>query len=210
MKDLWKSYKEALFEILPLTEEQTWANWEGKKLNLLAKTYSGRHIIKSREAEIWSDKSCIYNNIIYPKTNAKYLEHGLPCFGMDLMAFFDKKVIIVFDFQHPKPNYLFETNLLPERKNNIRFFESGNHFSSHTFMVKCTSSEVNNYLDTFKDYLRVYAHMLYSNEPTEEDLSMYAEFDLYMRELDPVAGYLKSNFGPEKSEDFVNNFLFTY
>lgn len=210
MKDLWKEYKKVLFETLDLTYESTWANWEGKKLNLVANTYSGSHIIKSREAEIWSDKSCIYNNIIYPKTGAKYLEHGVPCFGMDLMAFFDKKVIIVFDFQHPKPNYLFKTSLLPEIKNDIRFFEAGNHFSSHAYVVKCTSSEVQNHLDTFKDYLRVFAHLLYSNEPTGEDTSQYAEFDEYMRKLDPVAGYLKSNFGAEKSEDFVNKFLFTY
>jgi hypothetical protein len=31
-----------------------------------------------------------------------------------------------------------------------------------------------------------------------------------MRDLDPVAGYLKSNFGEEKAESFVNDFLFTY
>lgn len=210
MKDLWKEYKSVLFETLNLSYESTWADWSGKKLNLTAKTYSGEHIIKSREAEIWSEKSCIYNNIIYPNTGAKYLKHGVPCFGMDLMAFFDKKVIIVFDFQHPKPNYLFSTPLVPRRKTDIRFFEAGNHFSDHAYVVKCTATEVQNHLETFKDYLRVYSHILYSNEPMGTDTSQYAEFDEYMRALDPVAGYLKSNFGAEKSEEFVNKFLFTY
>jgi hypothetical protein len=210
MKDLWKEYKKALFDTIPLTNGNTWAEWSGKKLSLVAKTYSGEHLIKSREAEIWSDRSCIYNNIIYPKTNSKYLPYGVPCFGMDLMGFFDKKVIIVFDFQHPKPKYLFKTLHLPEMKNEIRFFETGNHFSPHAFVVKCTASDVGDYLGTFKEYLKVYSHILYSNEPTEEDTSKYAEFDQYMRDLDPVAGYLKSNFGEEKAESFVNDFLFTY
>lgn len=210
MKDLWKEYKKAVFEVFNFEEENTWAEWEGKKLSLKAKTYSGKHIIKSREAEIWSDKSCIYNNIIYPKTGAKYLKEGVPCFGMDLMGFFEKKVIIVFDFQHPKPNYLFTTPFLSQTKTNIRFFEPGNHFSSHAFVIKCTANEVQNHLETFKDYLKVYSHILYSNEPTGDDTSQYANFDAYMRALDPVAGYLKSNFGTEKSENFVNKFLFTY
>lgn len=210
MKDLWSEYKKALHEIFPMEEQEVWADWRGTKLNLLAKTYSGEHIIKSREAEIWGEKSCIYNNIIYPKTGAKYLKEGVPCFGMDLMGFFEKKVIIVFDFQHPKSNYLFTTPFLNQTKTDIRFFEAGNHFSSHAYVVKCTASEVQNHLETFKDYLRVYSHILYSNEPTGTDTSQYADFDQYMRTLDPVAGYLKSNFGPRSSEEFVNNFLFTY
>jgi hypothetical protein len=210
MKDLWKDYKRALFDILPLTEEETWADWKGKKLNLTAKTYSGRYILKSREAEIWGDKSCIYNNIIYPNTEPEYMPYGMPCFGMDLMGFFEKKVIIVFDFQHPKPNYLFETKFLRRTYTDIRFFEPGNHFSSHAYVVKCTADEVQNHLETFKDYLRVYTHLLYSNRPEGKTIDRYANFDKYMRDLDPVAGYLKSNFGEEKSEDFVNNFLFTY
>ena len=80
----------------------TWARWEGKGTSLIAKTYTNPNIIKAREVDIWSDKSCIYNNIIYPKTGS-----NLPCFGMDLMGFFEKKVIIVFDFQHPKEKYPF-------------------------------------------------------------------------------------------------------
>ena len=90
------------------------ANWEGKGTSLLDKLYGtpkNRYINKSREVEIWDDKSCIYNNIIYPRTG-----ENLPCFGMDLMGFFEKKVIIVFDFQHPVENYLFSHPDLPSRR----------------------------------------------------------------------------------------------
>ena len=58
-------------------------------MSLQAKTYSHPNLIKSREVEIWNDKCCIYNNILYPKTGS-----NLPCFGMDLMGFNEKKVII--------------------------------------------------------------------------------------------------------------------
>ena len=96
--NIWKDYKDVLFNTISLHNgvDSVWANWEGKGTSLLARTYTNQHIIKSREVEIWNEKSCIYNNIIYPKTGS-----NLPCFGMDLMGFSDKKVIIVFDFQHP-------------------------------------------------------------------------------------------------------------
>ena len=102
--NLWKNYKDVLHKTFPLHNRtgSVWANWESKGTSLTAKTYTNQYFIKSREVEIWDDKSCIYNNIIYPKTGS-----NLPCFGMDLMGFFHKKVIIVFDFQHPKEKYPF-------------------------------------------------------------------------------------------------------
>ena len=87
--NLWKNYKSLLYKTFPdLKFESEWACWEGKGTNLTARTYTNPYFIKSREVDIWSDKSCIYNTIIYPKTGS-----NLPCFGMDLMGFFEKKVI---------------------------------------------------------------------------------------------------------------------
>ena len=106
--NLWKNYKEALSNAIQLKENETWATWEGKGTQLVAKTYTNKHLIKSREVEIWSDNSCIYNNILYPKTGS-----NLPCFGMDLMAFNEKRVIVVFDFQHPVENHLLSFDDLP-------------------------------------------------------------------------------------------------
>ena len=90
--NLWKKYKDVLHEMFPLHNGvgSVWAQWESKGTFLTAKTYTSPYFIKAREVEIWDDKSCIYNNIIYPKTGS-----NLPCFGMDLMGFFQKKVIIV-------------------------------------------------------------------------------------------------------------------
>ena len=89
--NLWKNYKSLLYKTFPdLKLESEWATWEGKGTNLTARTYTNPYFIKSREVDIWSDKSCIYNTIIYPKTGS-----NLPCFGMDLMGFFEKKVIKV-------------------------------------------------------------------------------------------------------------------
>ena len=93
---LWNNYKSVLFRTFPdLRYGEDWANWESKGTSLIARTYTSPYIIKSREVDIFSPKSSIYNNIIYPKTNAKVPTGLLPCFGMDLMGFNEKRVIIV-------------------------------------------------------------------------------------------------------------------
>ena len=48
------------------------------------------------------------------------------------------------------------------------------------------------------------------NKPVGEDTTFYSDFDTYMTKLDPVRGYLKTKFGADKSESFVNDFLFSY
>ena len=205
--NLWKKYKDALHRTFPLHNGvgSVWANWESKGTNLLAKTYTAPYIIKSREVEIWNEKTCIYNNILYPKTG-----HNLPCFGMDLMGFNENRVIIVFDFQHPKENYLFSVDGLPKQEGNIRFFEPGNHFSENIYVVKCNMEEVNDHLDMFTEYLTKFKDMLELKKPTGKDTSLYKDFDSYMTKLDPVGGYLTGKFGKENAESLVNDFLFTY
>ena len=205
--NIWKEYKDILFDTITLSNEgdSDWAQWEGKGTSLLARTYTNQYFIKAREVEIWDDRSCIYNNIIYPKTGS-----NLPCFGMDLMGFFEKKVIIVFDFQHPTENYLFSVDGLPKGKGDYRFFEPGNHFSENIYIQYCTMSEVDDYLGMFTEYLLKYKEMVDEAKPTGMDTSVYKDFDTYMTKLDPVKGYLSGKFGAEKSESLVNDFLFCY
>ena len=203
--NLWGNYKKALHDTFDLEFSYPWANWESKGTVLSAKVYKHDYIIKSRVVEIWNDKSSIYNNIIYPKTGS-----NLPCFGMDLMGFFDKKVIIVFDFQHPVEKYLFSVDGLPKSKGDYRFFEPGNHFSENVYIAKCTMSEVDEHLDMFTKYLTKYKEMVELEKPTGTDTSLYKDFDAYMTKLDPVSGYLKGKFGEVKAESLVNDFLFTY
>ncbi len=205
--NLWKDYKAALHDAISLHNGvgNVWANWESKGTTLLAKTYTNQYLIKSREVEIWSKNSCIYNNILYPKTGS-----NLPCFGMDLMAFNENRVIVVFDFQHPVENYLFSVKGLPKAEKDYRFFEMGNHFSENIFVRYCKMEEVNAYLSTFKEYLTNFKFMLELEKPTGTDISEYKDFDAYMTRLDPVGGYLKGKFGKEKAESLVNDFLFEY
>ena len=205
--NLWKSYKDVLHETFPLHNGagSVWAQWESKGTSLTAKTYTTPLIIKSREVEIWSDKSCIYNNIIYPKTGS-----NLPCFGMDLMAFNEKRVIIVFDFQHPVEKYLFSVEGLPKADKEYRFFEMGNHFSENIYVRYTTFDKVDEHLEMFSNYLTKYRDMLELEKPTGVDTSVYKDFDAYMTKLDPVGGYLTGKFGKEKAESLVNDFLFCY
>ncbi len=203
---IWQDYITALEETFPdLWVVEEWARWEGKDAKLLANIREGRHFIKAREAHITDPNADIYNTILYPNTGA-----DLPCFGMDLMKFTDRKVIIVFDFQHPRENYLFSVDGLPEDDGKYRFFEMGNHFSKNIFVRYCKPEEVNAYLSTFKDYLTKYKNMLELEKPTGKDTTVYKDFDAYMTRLDPVRGYLKTKFGEEKSESFVKDFLFCY
>ena len=205
--NLWKEYKDALHESIDLHNgvDNVWAQWKGKGTSLLARTYTNQYLIKSREVEIWSDTSCIYNNILYPKTGS-----NLPCFGMDLMAFNEKRVIIVFDFQHPVENHLLSFDDLPKAEKDYRFFEMGNHFSENIFVRYCKMEEVNVYLSTFKEYLTKYKDMLELEKPIGLETSNYKDFDSYMTRLDPVGGYLAGKFGKEKAESLVNDFLFEY
>ena len=203
--NLWVNYKKVLHDTFDLQFAHPWADWESKGTVLSAKVFKNDYIIKSRVVEIWNDKSSIYNNIIYPKTGS-----NLPCFGMDLMGFNEKKVIIVFDFQHPVEKYLFSVDGLPKAEKDYRFFEKGNHFSENIFVRYCKMEEVDEHLDTFKQYLTKYKEMVELNQPKGTDTNIYKDFDTYMTRLDPVGPYLAQKFGKEKSESLVNDFLFCY
>ena len=203
---IWQDYIDALFDTFPQLEiTHRWARWAEKDARLAANIRTGKHFLKAREAHIVDPNSDIYNTILYPKTGA-----DLPCFGMDLMKFSDKKVIIVFDFQHPREKYLFSVDGLPKDDGKYRFFEMGNHFSENIFVRYCKPEEVNAYLSEFKQYLAKYKEMIDNNKPVGDDTTVYSDFDTYMTKLDPVRGYLKNKFGEEKSESFVNDFLFSY
>ena len=203
---IWQDYIDALFDTFPQLEiTERWARWAEKDARLAANVRTGKHFLKAREAHIVDPNADIYNTILYPKTGA-----DLPCFGMDLMKFTDKKVIIVFDFQHPREKYLFSVDGLPKDDGKYRFFEMGNHFSENIFVRYCKPEEVNAYLSEFKQYLAKYKEMIDNNKPVGEDTTVYSDFDTYMTKLDPVRGYLKNKFGEEKSESFVDDFLFSY
>ena len=208
---IWKNYISAYRSILPMKIEGLWAGWEGKGTYLNAITHSHPHFIKSRQVDISDGKNVdIFNCIAYPKTNAKVPTGLLPCFGMDLMAFNEKKVIVVFDFQHPTENFSFSVEGLPVATEDYRFFEKGNHFSENIFVRYCKPNEVDKHLDMFIKYLTKYKDMVELAEPNGNDTSVYKDFDAYMTRLDPVSGYLKSKFGKEKAESLVNDFLFEY
>ena len=205
--NLWKNYQEAVFETFPdLTFEKQHVHWINKRgVNLTADLYSGKHFIKSRHVDIWDEKINIHNNVIYPKTG-----HNLPCFGMDLMGFFEKKVIIVFDFQHPVEKYLLSIPDLPKAEGTYRFFEPGNHFSKNIYIQYVNEYEVDSHLPMFEKYLTKYIDMLELEKPTGTDTSFYNDFDAYMTKLDPVGGFLAGKFGKEKADSLVNDFLFSY
>ena len=205
--NLWKNYTKTLDDIFPEFKfESRWCNWCNKDdLNMKADLYTAPHFIKSRRVDIRSIKTHIYNNVMYPKTGSY-----LPCFGMDLMGFFEKKVIIVFDFQHPVEKFLFSLPNLPKAEKDYRFFEMGNHFSENIFVRYCTFDEVDNYLPEFRKYLETYRSIVDEAQPTGEDITQYKDFDTYMKKLDPILGYLSGNFGKENANRMMDEYFFPY
>ena len=203
---IWQNYISAYRSLLPMKIEGLWAGWEGKGTHLNAITHSHPHFLKSRQVDITDGKNVdIFNCIAYPKTGS-----NLPCFGLDLMKFSSKKIIIVFDFQHPTTNYLFSVDGLPKHEGDYRFFEPGNHFSENIYIRYCKPEEVDDHLDMFKKYLQCYVDMVEEAKPTGEDTTVYKDFDAYMTKLDPVGGFLAGKFGADKADRLVNDFLFSY
>ena len=205
--DLWVNYKKVLDDVFPEFKfDSRWCEWHGRDdLTLTADIFTAPHFIKSRRVDIYNEKSDIYNNVIYPKTGS-----NLPCFGMDLMGFFEKKVIIVFDFQHPVEGHVFSVDGLPKAERDYRFFEMGNHFSENIFVRYCTFDEVDKYLPEFREYLETYRKMIDEAQPTGEDTTEYKDFYIYMKKLDPILGYMTSRFGADNADRMMDQFFFPY
>ena len=207
----WGKYHDVILKYIDLnqTESRTLSH---KNISMDSFLYTGEYVTKARVTDIKKDVTAIYNNLIYPKTGS-----NLPCLGMDLMCFFEKKVILTFDFQHPKPHYDFDHDIIREcmgeyagNTKEIRFFESGNHFSRYVFVRKCHMDEIEQFLPDFEKYVSTYAKLLDYAKPTGNDISEFVEFDKYMVELDPVIGYMISHFGKEIGAKYVDEFLFEY
>lgn len=207
---IWDEYKKILFESIQMNSSFS-DSIEEDRIVLDSALYSGEYILRSRATDISSENCWIYNNILYPKTG-----RNLPCLGMDLMAFSPKRVVIVFDFQHPKENHDYDDPIvkglmghyLDNTKDKIKFFEPGNHFSRYIFVRKCTVDQVNDYLDDFKVYVNTYSMLLKAYSPVGEDYGAYRDFDDYMRKLDPVEGYLAHKFDKAFAKQYVEEFLF--
>ena len=207
----WGKYHKILFDYLDI-EEKYYNRHIHNDITLDSILYEGEYIKKARVTDISQGVSSIYNNIIYPKTGK-----NLPCLGMDLMAFFQNKVIITFDFQHPLEYYDFDDEIVRENMGEyagntkeIRLFDPGNHFSRYVFVRKCHMDQIEDYLPDFEKYVSTYAKLLANAKPTEENMTEFSDFDKYMLKLDPVSGYMSSNFGKEFGEKYTNEFLFEY
>lgn len=206
----WDKYIDILHQEIKLNMKSCSTD-EGNGTKLTSCLYDSDYVLRSRETLIEDSRSCIYNNIIYPNSGS-----DLPCLGMDLMAFSEQKVIVVFDFQHPIENQEVDDPLIvsalsdyiDNTKDSIKFFEPGNHFSRYLFVRKCKLEEVNDYLPDFQVYVKAYSRMLQECKPSGKNYGVYKVFDDYMRALDPVEGYLTHKFGKEFARKYVDEFLF--
>jgi hypothetical protein len=207
----WGKYHEILFDYIDLNKTYSETHTH-KEIVLDSMLFEGDYVKKARVTNIQNGNSHIYNNIIYPKTGK-----NLPCLGMDLMAFFQNKVILTFDFQHPQDHYDFDHEIVRENMSEyagntkeIRFFEAGNHFSRYVFVRKCHMDEVEQFLPDFEKYVSTYAKLLQDAKPDGDDIAEFVDFDKYMLKLDPVTGFMQSHFGKEFGDKYTHEFLFEY
>ena len=157
---LWQKYKDVLFETFPdLEVKETWADWEAKDATLHADIRTGKHFLKAREAQINDPRSDIYNTILYPKTGA-----DLPCFGMDLMKFSEKKAK-PGDKDYPKTLNV-ENEVLSTVKNVVREGIADSH-------IVHIAPEIVDYLEERKLSLDVYDRL--SEEQIDYIMGLYIE-----------------------------------
>ncbi len=164
----------------------------------------------------------IFNSVIYPSH-----EYDLPLLGIDFLAFNQKKILVVLDFQplFREPEYI-EKYIQPmapvrEKYNELaqglemKFYDANQYFSPYLLFAKTDADTVVNRLfPAYQEYIQLYWQLLEQAQPNRDPAAMQRiaiaqqDYDQYSAERDPASGLFSSYFGHEWSENFLYNFLF--
>ncbi|MGB3532209.1 MAG: 15,16-dihydrobiliverdin:ferredoxin oxidoreductase [Microcoleaceae cyanobacterium] len=164
----------------------------------------------------------IFNSVIYPSS-----EYDLPLLGIDFLAFNQKKILVVLDFQplFRDPDYM-EKYIQPmapvrEKYNELaqglemKFYDANQYFSPHLLFAKTDAETVvNSLFPAYQEYIQLYWQLLEQAQPNRDPAAMkriaqaQQDYDQYSAERDPASGLFSSYFGHEWSENFLYNFLF--
>lgn len=164
----------------------------------------------------------IFNSVIYPS-----YYYNLPILGIDFLAFSQKKILVVLDFQplFREPDYIekYIEPMTPIRAKykdlaqdlEMKFYDANQYFSKNLLFAKTDSeSVVNRLFPAFQEYVELYWQLLNEATPVttslERDRIIKAQkdYDQYSAERDPASGLFSSYFGHAWSERFLYEFLF--
>ncbi|MGK7943564.1 MAG: 15,16-dihydrobiliverdin:ferredoxin oxidoreductase [Microcystaceae cyanobacterium] len=168
------------------------------------------------------ETSQIFNGVIYP--NHAY---DAPLLGIDFLAFGQKKILVVLDFQplfrdaEYLAKYIEPMRSLRNKYNELaqdlemKFYDSNQYFSPYLLFAKTDADTVVNRLfPAYQEYIQLYWQIIdkavRSDQPEDIQRIIKAqkEYDQYSAERDPASGLFTSYFGREWSEKFLYEFLF--
>lgn len=164
----------------------------------------------------------IFNSVIYPNHN-----YDVPLLGIDFLAFGQKKILVVIDFQplfRDRPyidKYIEPLTKIRGKYSalvqdlEMKFYDANQYFSKNLLFAKTDAETVVNQLfPAYQEYVQLYCQMLQQasvlNTPEEVERIVKAQkdYDQYSAERDPASGLFSSYFGHEWSEKFLYEFLF--
>ena len=164
----------------------------------------------------------VFNSVIYPSCH-----YDLPLLGIDFLAFGQKKILVVLDFQplFRDPEYLEKyiepmapiRNKYNELAQNLemKFYDANQYFSPYLLFAKTDQETVVHRLfPAYQEYIQLYWQLLEQAEPiTDPDeiervAQAQKDYNQYSAERDPASGLFNSYFGREWSEKFLHEFLF--
>jgi len=170
------------------------------------------------------NKIQVFNTVAYPIFNCEQ-----PILGIDILWFGNsQKLLTVFDYQpliqdrEYLNRYCSRLNFIKNKYskfNNTKMkniYDSNKYFSPWVIICRGDKSNLDRDLnDIFylflEEYLKINA-MFSENKflNTQEIKSKQFDYDKYSSDKDPADKLFKKFFGEEWTENFINNFLFTF
>ncbi len=168
------------------------------------------------------EQAQVFNGVLYPRYN-----YDLPLLGIDLLAFGNKKFLVVIDIQplYREAGYLTKY-IEPMRpiydsyqdliqKLEMRFYDSNVYFSKYLIFARTEPEMIQTRVfGAYQDYLNLYLNMLQNAKQTKDFADpvkiaqAHQDYDQYSAERDPAVGLFTTYFGKEWAERFVYEFLF--
>jgi len=164
----------------------------------------------------------IFNSVIYPNYN-----YDLPLLGIDFLAFGQKKILVVLDFQPLFRDrayidkYIGPMSAIKDKYKDLtqdlemKFYDANQYFSNNLLFAKTDAETVVTRLfPAYQEYVQLYWQMLEQASPlnTPEEMQQIVkaqkDYDQYSAERDPASGLFGSYFGHEWSDRFLYEFLF--
>jgi 15,16-dihydrobiliverdin:ferredoxin oxidoreductase len=168
------------------------------------------------------ETSQIFNSVIYPSHC-----YDIPLLGIDFLAFGQKKILVVLDFQPLFQDaaylekYIEPMRVIRNKYNELaqnlemKFYDANQYFSKNILFAKTDAETVVTRLfPAYQEYIRLYWEMLDKAIPSTDPediqriIKAQKDYDQYSADRDPASGLFSSYFGHEWSEKFLYEFLF--